>query len=236
MLDDLCQSMSGRGLGLLGLPSPQRDDHTLQFREILQEKNYDSNKLMAYVQENLPHLVQDQRAAYDHILELVTSQKGGLIFLDAPGGTGKTFVINLLLATIRRDKGIALAVASSGIASTLLAGGRTAHSAFKLPLNMSHSENVTCNISKGTGKAKVLQQCSLIVWDECTMSHKRALEALNTTLQDLRGNTNLMGGTVVVLAGDFRQTLPVIPRSTPSDELNACLKASYLWKKGSIFY
>jgi len=39
-----------------------------------------------------------------------------------------------------------------------------------------------------------------------------------------------MGGTVVVLAGDFRQTLPVIPRSTPSDELNACLKSSHLWK------
>ncbi|RCN48288.1 hypothetical protein ANCCAN_05577 [Ancylostoma caninum] len=37
-----------------------------------------------------------------------------------------------------------------------------------------------------------------------------------------------MGGAVVVLAGAFRQTLPVIPRSTPADELNACLKASYL--------
>jgi ATP-dependent DNA helicase PIF1 len=40
-----------------------------------------------------------------------------------------------------------------------------------------------------------------------------------------------MGGTVIVLAGDFRQTLPVIPRSTPADELNACLKASYLWRR-----
>ena len=40
-----------------------------------------------------------------------------------------------------------------------------------------------------------------------------------------------MGGAVLVLAGDFRQTLPVIPRSTPADELNAFLKASYLRKK-----
>ncbi|GFU32746.1 ATP-dependent DNA helicase [Trichonephila clavipes] len=30
-------------------------------------------------------------------------------------------------------------------------------------------------------------------------------------------------------AGDFRQTLPVILRSTPADELNACLKLSVLW-------
>jgi ATP-dependent DNA helicase PIF1 len=39
-----------------------------------------------------------------------------------------------------------------------------------------------------------------------------------------------MGGVVIVLAGDFRQTLPVIPRSTPADELNTCIKASYLWR------
>ncbi|XP_036322080.1 uncharacterized protein LOC118736083 [Rhagoletis pomonella] len=39
------------------------------------------------------------------------------------------------------------------------------------------------------------------------------------------------GGIIFLDApgGDFRQTLPVIPRSTPADELNACLKASHLW-------
>ena len=34
----------------------------------------------------------------------------------------------------------------------------------------------------------------------------------------------------LVIAGDFRHTLPVIRRSTPADELNACLKALYLWQ------
>ncbi|RCN45099.1 hypothetical protein ANCCAN_08909 [Ancylostoma caninum] len=62
------------------------------------------------------------------------------------------------------------------------------------------------------------------------MAHKRALEALDRTLQDIRENNRLMGGTVLPLAGYFRQTLPVIPRATPADELNACLKASYLWR------
>jgi hypothetical protein len=67
------------------------------------------------------------------------------------------------------------------------------------------------------------------VWDECTISHKSALEALDRTLQDLRGNHKPMGGIVLVLAGDFRQTLPVIPKGTPADELKACIKQSYLW-------
>ncbi|XP_036334474.1 uncharacterized protein LOC118745044 [Rhagoletis pomonella] len=44
-----------------------------------------------------------------------------------------------------------------------------------------------------------------------------------------RGKDQSMGGALILLAGDFRQTLPVIPRSTPADELNACLKASHLW-------
>eukprot|EP00919_Chromeraceae_sp_WS-2016_P025287 GHVR01059768.1.p1 GENE.GHVR01059768.1~~GHVR01059768.1.p1 ORF type:complete len:104 (-),score=10.63 GHVR01059768.1:149-460(-) len=48
-----------------------------------------------------------------------------LLFLDAPGkgGIGKTFVTNLILVKIRYKEGdIALAVASSGIAATLLKG------------------------------------------------------------------------------------------------------------------
>ncbi|CAG9791745.1 unnamed protein product [Diatraea saccharalis] len=62
--------------------------------------------------------------------------------------------------------------------------------------------------------------------DECTMSHKRAVEALNRSLLDIRSNETLMGGAVVVLTGDFRQTLPVIEKGTPANEMNACLKAS----------
>ena len=62
------------------------------------------------------------------------------------------------------------------------------------------------------------------------MAHKRALEALNKTLQDLRDSRQLMGGVIVVLSGDFRQTLPVIPKGTKADEILACFKSSYLWQ------
>ena len=44
---------------------------------------------------------------------------------------GKPFVNSLSLATIRSEQKIALALASSGIAATLLEGSRTAHSALK---------------------------------------------------------------------------------------------------------
>jgi hypothetical protein len=45
-----------------------------------------------------------------------------LFFLDAPGGTGKTFVLNTLLAKWRSQQKVCVAVASSGIAAILLKG------------------------------------------------------------------------------------------------------------------
>ncbi|GBP87697.1 ATP-dependent DNA helicase pif1 [Eumeta japonica] len=169
------------------------------------------------------------KQVYETLMQAVDNNTGGLFFLDAPGGTGKTFVISLILATIRSRCDIALALASSGIAATLLDGGRTAHSALKLPLNLNTIDTPTCNISRSSAMGKLLMQCKLIVWDECTMAHKKSLEALNFTLKDLRRNNNIFGGLMILLAGDFRQTLPVVPRGTPADELNACLKASPLW-------
>ncbi|GBP51452.1 ATP-dependent DNA helicase pif1 [Eumeta japonica] len=149
--------------------------------------------------------------------------------LDAPGGTGKTFLANLILAKIRQSGKIAIAVASSGIAATLLKDGKTAHSTFKLPLSVNLEQQSTCSIRKNGPIGKLLQDASLIMWDECTMSHRAHIEAVNRTLQDLRNSSAVMGGITFVFAGDFRQTLPVINRGTRADIIKACLKSSPLW-------
>ena len=185
LLEDKVLEMSDKDLKQLGLPTPQRHLSDRLSREMLRETNYDVHQLDKYVSENEPLLIASQRSVYDAIVDKINQKEGGILFLDAPSGTGKTFLINLLLAKIRQQSKIAIAMASSGIAATLLHGGRTAHSTLKLPLNLSHSDTPLCNISKGTGQAKVLQECVLIVWDECTMSHKNALETLDRTLQDL---------------------------------------------------
>jgi hypothetical protein len=43
------------------------------------------------------------------VLRRYENNEGGVIFIDAPGGPGKTFLINILLARIRGDKNIAVA-------------------------------------------------------------------------------------------------------------------------------
>lgn len=228
-LEDLCMIISNEPLMKLGMPSPNRPASDLFNRDMQREQSYNADDLSVYVQTNEPKLLPEQKIIYDTIMYAVAAQQGGFFFLDAPGGTGKTFLISLILAQIRSQGDIALAIASCGIAATLLDGGRTAHSALKLPLNIQTNENAVCNIKKHSGMGNVLRRCHIIIWDECTMAHKHSLEALNRSLKDLKGNERLFGGALILLSGDFRQTLPVIPRSTYADEINACLKSSSLW-------
>ena len=61
------------------------------------------------------------------------------------------------------------------------------------------------------------------------MANKCAFETVDRTLRAIRGCDALMGGIPFVLAGDFRQTLPVVRGGTKADELAACIKDSYLW-------
>ncbi|UYV65861.1 hypothetical protein LAZ67_3005737 [Cordylochernes scorpioides] len=226
-IEDRVVSICGKKLQELGLGAPRRNVVTNS--DILRELAYDTAELEDNVASMLPKLLPEQIRVFDAVLAKIYLSQPIIIFLDSPGGTGKTFILNLLLAMIRKEQNIAIAVASSGIAATLLAGGRTAHSVLKLPLTFAEGQTAVCNIRKNSDKASLLRSCKLLVWDECTMAHKIALEALDRTLQDIRDDPQPMGGLVVLLAGDFRQTLPVVTRGTPADELNACLKSSYLW-------
>ncbi|XP_053949346.1 uncharacterized protein LOC128857621 [Anastrepha ludens] len=188
-------------------------------RELEREREYDLHELIQSVQRNVPLLNPKQREVYDTLINAIDDGNGGLFFLDAPGGTRKTFLMSLILATVRARSEIAVAIVSPGIAATLLDGCRTAHSASKLPLNLQTTDHPTCNISKHSAMAKVLVGSKIIIWDECTMAHKRALEALDRTLKDLRNDSRCVGGAMILLFGDFRQT-----------QINAYLKASNLWR------
>ncbi|UYV68948.1 hypothetical protein LAZ67_6001757 [Cordylochernes scorpioides] len=231
LLEQKVLQMTGFHLTKFGMRSPQRNVTHRTSHELLRETSYDLSRLLQFVASNEPKLanVPEQKEGYDRILSKIDSNAGGLYFLDAPGGTGKSFLINLLLTKVRSTGDIALSTASSGIAATLLHGGRTAHSTFKLPLDLTRDEVPVCNLNADSAMGEVLRQCKFIVWDECTMAHRHALEAVDITLKDCRQDQRPMGGVVLLLAGDFRQILPIIPRGTIADELYACLKASPLW-------
>ena len=120
--------LSGHNLAFYGLTSPLREMVAGLSREVLRETNFDHGQLSLYIDQNKTFLDDDQRRAHLSILNKVQSCSGSIVFLDAPGGTGKTSVIHFLLAKLTHCAQIAVGVASSGIAATLLTGWRTAHS------------------------------------------------------------------------------------------------------------
>ena len=65
--------------------------------------------------------------------------------------------------------------------------------------------------------------------DEHTMAHTQAFAALDKTLYDLKRCNVLVDGIMLLLLGNFLQTLLVVLHSTATDELNTCLKLSHLW-------
>ncbi|KAE9523172.1 hypothetical protein AGLY_016405 [Aphis glycines] len=172
LIEDMCVLMCGSLLSTLGMLAPNRSRHAAFNLELQREKNYDLDKQAERVRKNVPLLNAEQKNVYESLMKVVDDGTGGIYFHDAPGGTGKTFVISLILATIRSRSQIALAVASSGIAATLLEGGRTAHSALKLPMILLMVDKPTCTTTKNSATAKLMRECKIIIWDECTMAHK----------------------------------------------------------------
>jgi len=105
---------------------------------------------------------------------------------------------------------------------------KTAHSTFKLSLTVSLELQLVCLISKNGLFGKLLQNTSLIIWDECTMSHRAHVETVNRTLIDLRNTSAVMGGVTFVFTNDFWQTLPVIAKGTRADIIKVCRNLSLL--------
>ncbi|KAG4397247.1 hypothetical protein AAZX31_10G103700 [Glycine max] len=174
-------------------------------------------------------MIPDEQASiYNQIVEVVNKDEGGMFFLYGYRGIGKTYIWKTLASSLKADNKIVIMVASSGITSLLLHGGRTAHSKLVLVF-----EDSTCNIHQGTQLVELLNQKSLIIWDEAPMAHKFYFEALDHSLRDIikhnSTDNKIFGGKVMVFGGDFRQILPVIPRGSHSDIANAKINSSYLW-------
>jgi ATP-dependent DNA helicase PIF1 len=208
-----------------------------RFNNVLIENEfkYDLDEMRSLYQEHISMLNADQLVAYIEIINAVDNDLGMMFFVDGYGGTGKTFLWKTISYKIRSEGKIVLNVASSGIASILLPGGKTAHSLFSIPLTL--SKESCCRIPKNSNKAQLLIMTSLIIWDEAPMINKLAFEAFDRTLQDIMSDVDPkngslpFGGKTVVFGGDFRQILPVVPKGTRADIVNATINSSYLWRR-----
>ncbi|XP_058767938.1 uncharacterized protein LOC131641626 [Vicia villosa] len=130
-------------------------------RLIYDERNYDSASMNSEFENLFAALTDEQRGIYEKIMHTVESQNPAVFFLHGYGGTRKTYMWRTLAAALRSKHDICLTVATSGIASLLLPGGRTAHSKFRIPVPT--MDNSTCKVKFNDDVADMLRQTKLII-------------------------------------------------------------------------
>lgn len=146
-----------------------------------------------------------QRAAFDAVMD------GHNVFITGPGGTGKSYLIKAIVATMPKERHTAV-VALTGCAALLLGcGAKTLHSWAGIGLGKESADALVAAIKKKTWKPALrnwLRTKTLII-DECSMMQPELLEKLDIIGRRIRGSVAPFGGMQVLFFGDFYQLPPV---------------------------
>jgi ATP-dependent DNA helicase PIF1 len=134
VLIDIRNMLQSMGKDIRSFPLPDidhsYDDASHIPREIFEKASVEQNLEVVLLCDSLN---AEQRSVYDEIMVAVYNEQGGLFFVDGPSGTGKTFLYRAFLAKLRSQDQLVVATATSGVATSIMLGGRTAHSPFKIP-------------------------------------------------------------------------------------------------------
>ena len=162
------------------------------------------------------------------LLNHVEHREGGLYNLDAPGGSGKTLLSDVILSKVRMLREIAIATDMSGIAATLLRLGTTFHRRYGAPVPC---DGQSCSYLKlNSNEARIIKECLLIMIDEVSMMDYKLLDMLDRFLHEIMKDDRPFGGKLIVLIHDFRQILPVVKGGRRAAVVGAVVMASNLWK------
>lgn len=178
----------------------------------------------------------EQRNVINSVLrEVLHHDTGSNVFcLTAHAGCGKTFVQTAIIHKLNSLNLLCIPTAFSGIASTLLIGGRTLHNVFKFPIPI--LENSVSSITPNSIQGQFINSASHIIIDEVSMCPLHCLKLIDRLFRDLSVNENrhkLFGGKTILLCGDFRQILPVIPHGSRVTLIENCITS---WSEFSTFH
>lgn len=143
------------------------------------------------------------------------------------GGSGKSYTIDTIVTMCDEQKANCIVTATTGIAATVIKHGRTAHSAFGIPIS---SAAPVWGPSYQSAKGAEIREADLIVIDEISMLHKKDLAHIDRVCKD-QARTHQerrmpFGGKVVIICGDWKQLLPVVPKGRPANQAEACVRNS----------
>lgn len=155
------------------------------------------------------------------------SKKG--IFIDGPGGTGKTYTYRTLCHIFRGTGVKFMTMSWMGIASILLPEGQTMHKAMGLPVPLTKDSNSNVKVQSKQGKQ--LGANDVFIIDEAPMMPKYVLDIFDRKMREITQVEEPFGGKIIILGGDFRQCLPIKRYANRSELVNLSIRESELWNK-----
>lgn len=75
-----------------------------------------------------------------------------------------------------------------------------------------------------------------VIWDEIGAQHRFAVEAVDRSFRDICDDDRPFAGKTVMFSGDFNQTLPIVPKGSREDIVNATIQKSPLWESIEVLY
>ena len=231
----------GRTLNEFGLPAPQNpliNDPNSALNDFFFPSHLNDDEMDEAIDTTALERANLNNEQYnffimlrDAALDLQSTNR--LFYLSGDGGTGKTFLLNYILYQLRRLNLKVLPTASTGIAATkFYSGGMTVHSTFRLGINVEVGVIPPIQLDSYFGRRII--QADVLIIDEITMLNKIIFENVDLLCRTLipeRKNVPF-GGKVVILSGDWKQSLPVVTlNSSTVAQVAASLQSSGLYQQ-----
>jgi ATP-dependent exoDNAse (exonuclease V) alpha subunit len=154
---------------------------------------------------------------------------GHNVLLTGAAGSGKTYLLNQYINSLK-ERGIGVAItASTGIAATHI-GGRTIHSWSGIGIKDSLSRKDLQNLAKRSYLKKQFEKTEVLIIDEISMLSAHHLDMINAVCQTLKKNSFPFGGLQIVMSGDFFQLPPI----TRNDEELQFVYQAQVWSEMDV--
>jgi ATP-dependent DNA helicase PIF1 len=124
---------------------------------------------------------------------------GRNVFITGSAGTGKSFLIRLLVERLRSAMGTQVAVTAS-----------TGSAAYNLKLGARTPQSLFCfAVGADNPPSTAWRTFNTLLIDECSMITSQVFELMDRLAQASRGSSKPFGGLQLILVGDFLQLPPV---------------------------
>jgi len=162
----------------------------------------------------------EQKAAIKAVLN------GDSIFLTGPGGSGKSYLLEVLRQEFKKAGKVLAITAMTGCAALLLGThAKTLHSWAGIGLGKGSVDSIMMSIHKNGRHKKNWRDTECLVIDEVSMLTPQLLALLDQVGQRVRKSREAFGGLQLVFVGDFYQLPPIY-----KEEKVAFAFQSDLWK------